>query len=465
MKNTLTILGLLFAIVLSLASTGCESRDKTQEIPPQPTRPPVTVEPQVPFRAPISPAVYELPSGAIATWRQFSGNRPPLLLFSAHPFLEPLDEKSIEEVRQLIASGSDDEIIRRGQLFVPDPAFFPLQTLSAALDSSLFSELIMVLPLRGTIEETPFEKIKEQAVSSGFLSEAESKAMSMQNGVITGSVRGVPLRLVHPDALPEIATPLILHIDLGYFKNLYISEIKTPAYDLLLQTATSIRDHYYNTIAVTLSYSNQEIGLSLDSRFIIRYLADILADPALLDEQPQSWRLLAEVRYLSNMYMESKAREMLIQNAEIGTEDPAYLFALATSQFQERQAKAAFATLDRAVALDPGYGLEYLNLAQRGDVLGLKDKASELFSKAAKVFPSDPFIRQQMAEYLIRTGRGQEAKDILKELEALPWSKRVHGDIPARLRELETLADTPPEIETPKLPAHPSQPRSTEKFH
>lgn len=444
-----------FALAVSLLlllAAGCDNSTVTQPAPAATAN----LVPRVLFEEPLQPSVFELPSGALSIWRNYRRQPPTLLLFSVHPFLEPLPEGSADLARDLIRNGSAREIVRRGRLFVPDPVFFPLQTVSAALDAGLLSRVVVVLPLDVPPEAAALERIRKKSVEMGFLSAAEGAGLTLTDGVISGTVRGVPLQMVAPEDLPELAGPLLVHFDLGYFKNLYQNEVTTPAFRMLYDTAKAIREHHYQTLAVTLSCSNQEIGLPLKARFMIPSLAKMVREPALLDQPaPKPWEILSRSLYLQTMFMEAKGRQLLLDNAGLGSDDPGFLFALAQAQFQARQPEQGFATLDRVVALDPGYGLEYVTLAQRGADSGQQTRATALMAKAVRTFPDDPYLRLQQAEMLLRFHRGDAAKPILKALAALPWSPRFHPEMPERIRQLEAKADAQTQI----LPGHTIDPR------
>jgi hypothetical protein len=415
--------------------------------PPQPAAiktPPVHAVPLVTyelFKKPVTPAVFELPSGALIVWREFAKRKPALLLFSTHPLLAPLSEGDRKGLKKLLTSGSARDIVRRGQIQSADPAFASAQTVSAAIDAGLIGELIFVQPTRRKRADVSLQDFQQRAYNAGFLSAAETSALTLQDGVISGKVRGLPFRVVHLDALPRIDRPVIVHVDLGYFKDLYVNEIKTPVYDLLSQTATAIRDAGYPALAVTLSYSNKEVEFSLESRFMISNLADLLYHPAMLGGiTPPSWVLRARAMFAGAMFAESSAQDLIAQAAQLNPDDPDALYAQAQQLFLQKQSVAAFSLLDQAVALDRGYALAYLELAETGVELGQWEKAVEILDKAANAFPDDPFIRISQADLLIQHGRGQEALPLLTALQQLPWSEIHHPGVSALLKEMAVAA-------------------------
>lgn len=448
--NSRSITALLL-LTLIFCLNGCDSHRETppavasnlKATPPSKVAPPPQKQP---FQEPIEPLLYELPSGALAIWRDFDGQRPTLILFSSHPLLTPLQESNREELRQFLLTGESREIVRRGRYWSADPAVTSPQTVSAAIAAGLFSEIVFVMPTKMPPEDFALGSVREQTQSAAFLTKSEAHGLTLQeHGVIGGKVRGVPLRVVHPERLPKIAGPVVIHVDLGYFNGLYINEVKTPSYDLLHELAIRIQEKSYPTLAATLSFSNQEVGFSLESRFLIRDLADILRNPKLLEGgTPASWSLRAGALYATTMFSEGNARD-LIQKAVAATpDDAAAHYALALDLFEQRHNERGFAALDQAVRLDSGYALEYFHLAERALELGQRDKAIELLGKAVMAMPEVDFLRLQLANHLIQAGRGREAVPIVAELKGLKWSATIHPGVTSLLEEMQQVAKTNP---------------------
>lgn len=431
-------------LILGLPLAGCDSRRETPppvtSIKNKPAAQPqqVATIPKKPFREPMEPILYELPSGALATWRDYATLKPALILFSSHPFLIPLYDGDREAIRKLILTAPPNDIVRRGRFWSADPLFLPPQTVSAALDAGLFSELIFIRPTSKRIEEISLTEFRDQSLAAGFLNKREALALTMHEGVISGSVRGLPLRVVHPLKIPALTKPAIIHIDLSYFAGLYVNEIKTPVYDLLYATVLDIKEADPSALAVTFSYSNQEATYGLESRFMISDLAAMLRNPRHLDEAaPASWSLRASAFYANNMFSESRAEELTLQAAQASPDDPAALFNLALLYLRKGREAEGFATLDKAVALDRGYALSYLDLAMSGRAMGKTDKSIELVRKTTEAFPDNSITRVDLAYLLATTGRRKEALAAIEELRRLPWSTDFHPRVPGLLADLE----------------------------
>lgn len=448
-------------ILLAISLLACKGKPEESGQNNQPAETPATTSLKSPFKDSIKPARYELPSGALATWRDYARYRPTLVLYSTHPLLTPIPENRKKIATTLLSQGSAEEIVSRTRLLTFNPAILPPEAVSAAINNRFFSELIIILPTQKKPEELNLDDLRKRMLAAGFLTETEVAALIHNDGVVSGTVRGLPLRIVHPERLPKITTPIILHVDLGYFKDMYVNEVKTPAYDLLHQFATAVRDAGYPALATTLSFSNEEVEFSLESRFIIRDLAALLLNPELLNgNTPASWTYRSKALYATTMFAESEAREFTVQAAQANPDDAAAHYALAIDLFEQKRNEEAFATLDRAVALDSGYALEYLSLAEQGFTTGKTDAALILLDKAAKTLPGHVFIRIHLAKQLIEAGRVKEARPIIAELRKLDWSPEIYPNLPNVLKQMDEVAANDviaiPQTQPKNLPPKPA---------
>ena len=411
---------------------------ETPNIPPKPA-PAAAAQPKTfaLFNEPVTPAVHELPSGALANWRLHAAHKPALVIFSNHPFLAPLRDEDRSTIRDFVRNALGSELVRRGRLLVADPLLTSPQTVSAAIEAGLISELIFVETTKKTVEQLSLANFQQRAYDADFLTGEEAKALTLKDGVIRGTVRGVPFRCVHPEKLPTLKVPTLVHIDLGYFDKLYVNEVKTPAYPMIYQLMTAIRDAAWPVLEVTLSYSNQEIEFTLEDRFMISTVADVLYRPELLRENiPASWELRANAHYAMEMVAETTGKELVARAADSSPEDPAAQYDLALALLRDRLADEGFAALDRAVALDRGYAPAYVALSDRALELGELETSLALMTKAARALPDQPFIRISVADRLIRLGRTREALVLLHDLRKLPWSPDYHPGVPAQLEEM-----------------------------
>ncbi len=430
---------------------GCQKKEEHTQKPTQPQAsesPAVKSEPiqakkhaPVLFGEPIEPVMLELPTEALPIWREYADQKPTLVLFSVHPFLELIPEEVKGQAIALAKTGSPEEIHAKGSFFRPETLLLPTQTLSGALEAGWFSGIVWVYPSTVEKEQVTLDTFRRQVVDAGFLTQAEGDQLNLNKGVFSGTLRGVPFQAVHSSALPQFHGPVFAHFDLSYFSGLYKNEVATAVYDILYTAALGIFDARIPALGVTISYSTIEGAISLDSRFLASNLGELLRKPEMLDgDMPPAWKIRGEAMYGATMFQESKQREFFEKAVGLSPEDPTALYDLYRIQFEERKIKEALATLDKVVGRDPGYGYAYLDLAQ----VALRDNnpavALELLEKAAAVFPENPFIDFQRAEILLFQDQKDQALKILNRLKELRWSRRFHIDVPQKLKELAVKA-------------------------
>jgi len=443
---------LLYGLMFFCLLAGCQNQQNEQNAPSNepspdsaqlestatqtPAQPPAA--PKALFNEPIQPVKVELPSQALPYWRNAAGgSRPTLILMSIHPFLQPLNDSQRTDVAKLVATGTSDDFLDRGSLNRADPTLISTQALSAALEGNLFSRIIWVFPSTTEPDKLNLETFRKQMTEAGFLSDDEGANLELDNGVFTGTVHGTPFLAIHPRALTSIDEPVILHLDLGYFKGLYKNEIKTPLYPTLQQTTADLQALNLKVRAVTLSYSTEERELSLDTRFLINRFAEILERPEMIDQDlPHAWNLHSEALYTINFFLESKVSELYDRAVQAAPDDAAVLYGLSQRVLRDGNLDEALKLIERAVASDNGYALEYLNLADRALEAGDFKTALQLTEKGRPHFPRTPFIDIQRAQILLDLGRLDEAHALLGELKKLSWSKQVHPQIMQHLDEL-----------------------------
>ncbi len=460
MRKLTLITGLLIFSIL----IGCQEETPQRTLPPQNTETPevetssTAQEPDQPavteststveiFSEPIEPVVLELPSEALPYWRDVAKkSQPALVLFSIHPLLQPIEPNLKDKVAKLMTSGTIDDFKLHGSLYRSEPLVLPTQTLSAAIDAELFAEIIWVFPSTAPPEEMQLPLFQKQVSEAGFMTAEESDNLKLSGGIYTGRLRGVPFRAVHPKVLPDIKKPMVLHVDLGYFKGLYQGEVKTRIYDQLLNTALSLNETGWTPELTTLSYSTMEGTFSLDVRFLITNFAEMLRDPTLLDgTMPQNWALRSEALYAVNFFLEGKTQEYYEQAAREYPQDAAAQYDLYRHLFfEQRKIDEALEVLDKTVSLDRGYAAAYLELAQIADNDGNLAAALELLTKAAPVVPENPMVNLYRAQFLIQSGRKDESMPLIRDLQTLTWSTHYHEGISGLLAQMaNSNADIP----------------------
>ncbi len=440
---------LLCFLVLCLVSTP-SCRERTEKPPASPEKP-VTVQrtfaPAPPAKAllqePITPVLVETPALALPAWRECRSAQPTLVLLAGNPFLQSLPDHLRQEALALVDDAELDELKLRATGLAADPLLLPPMTVRASLEAGFFSRVVWVFPSRSEKGTLNLDVFKRQMLDSGSLTEKESDTLSLRDGAFSLEVAGRPLLAVHPEALPKLEGPIVLHIDLSFFQPFYKGEVKTPLYSLLSKVLGGLQTTGWKTLSVSISFSNLEGGIPLGSRFVGRDLGEVFARPSLLGEDlPLHWQQRANALYLENFFKKEEVRQIYRQMETEKPKDASVKYALYDVARQFKEGDKAMAYLRQAAGLDPIYSLEYLRLADLALEKQLPDRAIMMLEMARAAMPENPFISLDLARTALNSGRPDLAGEVLPQLAGLPWSQVYYPDTENDVKRLLQMAQT-----------------------
>lgn len=429
----------MLCVVLSLLPAGCERREApaetvTAEAAQSTTIPPATVLLQVP----VELKRFEVPSQALLQWYTLRSARPALLLYANNPLLQSTT-LAIQKNLMAQLSGHDQTALRFDNA---DPAILPNMTLYAALEAGLFSEVYWMMPVSEEMSTLSVETFRTQMIQFGALNEEEARALTLHNGIFSGTLQGVPFHALHPQADFSIKGPTAFHFDLSYLSPLYKGEIKTPLYPLIYQMFKHLRAQRVETVAASFSYSQISGEVALGSRFVGDVFAQIIEQPKMLDEKlPVAWKQRANALYLPELFNVEQARNILLQQAETNPDDASLHYTLyQVSRESSSTRPASLGHLAEAIQRDPVYALEYLVLAPMAREKGRPDEALRVLQLAHEANPDNPFIALELAQTIIAMDHGDIAVPVLQKLQNLSWSATIYPDMPKYLQRLLTEA-------------------------
>ena len=429
-----------FFLLLCLATLlGACQRDQPSEPLPStaPGQPPVASVPTLQVASPspaqvtpptkrllvdgVTPVVVETPAEALPTWRQYASVRPTLLLLASDPSLLPYPERIKAEVLNL-ARMADIPTLRKSALpTLANPILLPNMALAAALDAGFFGKVIWLIPMKPDTTLT-LEAFRARLVAQGILTETEAAAFRDEGGSFVGTVRNVPFTAT-TKTLPPQKEPLLLHLDLSYFRPGYHSEIREPLHHHVRGLLISLRESHLSVLATTVSLSNLSTELPLTTRFLGGMVSRLFVEPKRLDEALSSQEALrADAMYLSNFFRKEDVLEKYLLMEKAAPRDPSIKYDLYLTLRQFNRVEEAQEKLREAVVLDPIYGLEYLVLAELALQKERPDGALQMFDKAAAIFPENPFIPLYKARLYAQLGHPEKVKEILAPLQEVIWS-------------------------------------------
>lgn len=398
-------------------------------------------------RSPLPRAtLFEIPTEALAQWRRTAALKPSLVVFSFDPMLHPYPKILKNKIASLLRSADRRQLLKHGSFYRADPWLLPPQTVGAALEGRLFSSIYWVYP---ALPDQKAEALELSSFKDGLpkladFSKREIAGFALHDGIFSGEYHRHPFFAVHPGVLPAIQGPVVVFIDLSYLADSYKNEVKTPIYKLLRQLASSLLAAHWDVRATGICLSQGEGIVSPDFRFLGKDLQALLAKPTLLDgAMPHTWYLRGQALYQATFMQFSESLKFYRQEAKRDPDDPSVQYDLYRGYRAMKMRTPMLKALDRAVAGDPGYVYGYLELAAIANKTREYKLAAQLYQKAARLLPDNPYIPLNEAEVLQKLGKKQAAKKLLAKLKKLPWSTVYHPEVPGELTQLEkTRPDT-----------------------
>ncbi|MDT8442092.1 MAG: tetratricopeptide repeat protein [Desulfuromonadales bacterium] len=365
------------------------------------------------------------------------------MVLSDDPFLQSIPAELTATAAELTGHGSTALLRNSTAPLSFSPVLQPSMAVSAALDADFFSAFVWVVPTEQTPDQFDLALFAEQLVEFGAIEPDEAATLTRRGNRFTGTIREIPFEVVLSSHLPEMAMPIVLHIDLSYFGPLYKNEITTPLFPTVLGQLTAIHQARWPVLTTTLSLSNLSGVVPLDSRFLRTVFSEVFAEPALLaGEAPLNWQRQKDIFYVENLFQYEKGLDLALAMTQTAPDDAGAQFALYKAQRQLRMSQEAFDSLDRAVALDPIYAGEYLRLAPLANEKGRADEAARMLRLAATALPDQPLIRLDLAYALLQTGEQDAALRILDDLIAGDWSPVYYPEMRTALREQRQAVKT-----------------------
>lgn len=374
------------------------------------------------LREPLPMLRVELASEALAVWRTFADHKPTLLLLSDIPMLLPSPPQLRERIAKLAATGDALELSRRSHPKSPELLLHPEMTVDTALRLGWLGELAWALPLPDPAATLTLDPFRRQLLERGLVTAGEADSLSGDGKLLRCRLREAPFRAAALEHLGELPGPLLVHIDLSYFKTLYKNDIATPLLEIVIQTLGDLRERNLPVLAVTFSYGHLDERMALDVRFLGEFIALLTKQPENFEKPlPANFGRQAEILYLANFFQKEKIRDLaLAQEKELPTA-PWVKFNLFRSAAEHKDGAQALDYLAEAVALDRVYALEYPELARHAYEKGRPEEARRMLELAAQALPEDPFIQLQLAQLSAEAGDKKAAGIMVEQLRQLPW--------------------------------------------
>jgi hypothetical protein len=389
----------------------------------------------------------ETDTEALYYWRDHVTKKRPLILISGNPFLLPVPAEVLEKGKELALEGNLEEIRERAVFPSSNPTLLPGMGLSVATELDWFSEILWIVPVKQDDSFPTLEKFKASLVGTTLESAINIDSLSLTGECFSGTLDKTPLRICSNREQVDITKPALVHLDLSFFKSIYINPVKTPLHKVVLDQMRAFRKNNWPVVAATLSGSMVQGDIPLDVRFLIKNLVEMIRTPETLDKVPLSWIQFDDAMYLDVLFQPDQAHKIYLDLSEKQPDNPHYLFTLYKSSKAIKDGGKALESLAKAVQLDPVYAFEYLPLYETAKDKGNQIAALQMLKNAEAVFPANPWIKYQIAEFLAESltesGHAEITLDTIHQLQKMTWSQIYYPLMPTNLEQFAKEIQTP----------------------
>lgn len=437
-KYPLVVIAGILVVVIGAILSSAPSRDALPSmVPVAAAVPAILLHEPVPLHA-VEHAVEALP-----LWRASATQKPTLLLLSNAFQLQAPPKELLAKVDGLAANGTREELARQGNPQASDPLLLPTMALDIALRAGWFGQIFWALPLRDHEQALSPDGLRRQLLEEGLLDAAEADSLRLEGNVIRGQVRGLPLVAAALSNLPELAGPVVIHVDQSYFQQLYKNEVATPVFPIIYDTLAGLRNRRLLVCAVSFDQGNLDGRIALDVRFTAEFIRPLLEHPETFEQPaPELWKRQSDVLYLANFFQKERVGELNLAMEKEAPQAAWVKYNLFHSAAEHKDGSAALNYLAEAVRRDRIYALEYLDLAQMAYEKKRPDEAMRMLGLAAEALPEMAQIRIQMAQLASEMGERDRALELIGALRKLSWSKYYYAGIPDYLEGFEHFLTT-----------------------
>lgn len=377
----------------------------------------------------------EVAGEALTVWRQYSEQKPTLLLLSNDPLLQPVPEPLRAEVAEQLKQADSGLLATRGSLCSTDPLLLRDMTLDAALRAGYFARVVWAIPQQEGAAQVEAKALGQQLLDAELATPEEVATLRQVGPLVEGRLRETPLTVGPLSALQALSEPVVVHVDPSYYEKLYTNEIKTPLLPLVMTSLEQLKALQISTLGLTYADANLDQRFALDGRYLGDFLAMIFAEPQkLAADLPEVWKGQSEILYLKNFMQKERIAQIARQMAVSAPQSAWVQFSLYRAEQQSNSGEAALQALAEAVRLDPVYALAYENLAEQAYDRGRPDEALRMLKLAQASFPDNPHLTLKIAQLSSELDDRKTALHLIEQLQKLPWSPVYYPEMPDYLK-------------------------------
>lgn len=331
---------------------------------------------------PLDAAFFEQDSFNIPYWVQNGIKDRTLVRLSSFDGMTPVDDATVAKLKSLADAGRTDELRAAGDAASGNKLYDASSTVYVANRLGVVKEVVWVVPLFLSVTKEDLDGFKK------FLSEHypkikdEVSAIRLEGNTGTGTLYGMPVRIIGLQDLKAPSGPVILDVDASYFVQLYSSEKDTPSLKFIAGMFALLRRAGISSDAVSIATSGEDGRAPLKFRAFAVYLKELLKDPGMIDTKtpPALWTERAAA-WKAEQSDPELAVPIYKNIASKFPDDAPSRYDTAELYFRLGELEACAAELNTAVKLDPGYHIAFEQIRDSLTASGEVDVAQQFYSR------------------------------------------------------------------------------------
>jgi len=325
----------------------------------------------------------EQESENLSYWVENGAKDRVFVRLSSFDGLAGVSEEAVKSLKELGERGEYERLRQAGygqgtgSLYNSDSVVYVAHRLG------IVKELYWVVPTFGSVTEEGMKGFKEFLKKRLPAQAKDIDDIELKDKVASGNINGVPVKIMSLEDLPAIDETAVLDIDLSFLAALYQNEKDTRLLQFVSGFFATMKAEGLKADMASIAASNLDGKTPAKFRFLLKYLSELFANPAIIDGKPPVlWSRRAEAM---GVEQKNPATAIPLYKAILKDfpDDAASRYDLAEIYFGKGDMDGCRRELAEAVKLDRGYIAGYRDFAARLAASGKKDMADS-FIRAAQ---------------------------------------------------------------------------------
>lgn len=308
---------------------------------------------------PTEAEFFEQDSFNIPYWFDKGAMDRVLVRFSGYDGMATVDDAALARIKELAEKGGGKPLREAGDFLAEGRLYDASNFVYVAHRLGMVREVVWIMPIFYSVGPDETDTFKQYLASNYPEDKAEIDAIKLSDGVASGSVNGVPVRMMGLQDLKAPDEPVLLDIDASFFQTLYVNEKETGSLSFIAGMFKLLSEAGLDSDAISISASGEDGRAALRFRAFARYFARLLKEPGIIKgDPPKLWSERADAwrAEMNNPEVAIPIYKRIIENFP---DDAASRYDLANLYFRLGELEACAVSLGSAAGLDAGYTAAY----------------------------------------------------------------------------------------------------------